>query len=312
MGKIGIISVIPKDFTHAFPTMEKSLREKGMSMYPGTFKMFYPFKEISGIRRTGLDPDAVYIKNLQGEAKQVEIERVTALRKKLEDATGLNLAPGSSYWNDIQPAKLRDGDNVFDLDNPQQAIVFAWLRVHPRIASSLEAYQRGEYLPETHFYIKDKDVEENLAYQKKKAVNDMIIKLDSMSPDKRKKVARLVGIPVDDNMKEVVVYNELDRFIKQEVVKEGPYKGQSSVNIFKSISTLDDTQLAVRDVVEKALASNIYREDKGGKITEGGFIRFGSKSEMIQFFLDEANQLDLLELEQRVQLKDINALKSAV
>lgn len=308
MGKIGIISVIPKDFTHAFPTMEKSLREKGMSMYPGTFKMFFPFKEISGKRRTGLDPNAAYIKNLKGEAREVEIERVTKLKQELEAATQLDLSPNSSYWDEIPPVKLGDRDNIFNLDNPKHAITFAWLRVHPKIASSLEAYQRGDYLPDTHYYVKDKDVEDEIKYKKNKAINDCVIKLDSMSPDKRKKIARLVGIPTDDNMKEVTVYNELDRFIKASIISSGPYKGQNPVRVFDSLTSLDDTQISVRDTVEKALAANIFREDKGGQIVEGNSVKFKDKRQMIEFYLDEANQFELLELESRVKLKDVNSV----
>lgn len=306
MGKTGIISVIPKNFDHAFPTMEKSLREKGLSMFPGTFKMYFPYKEMSGKRRTGLDPDAAYIDNIKDpELRSTEKARVKALKDKLEKETQLDLSPNSKYWDTIYPAKLSDGDNIFDLSNPEKAITFAWLRVHPTIARSLEAYMAGEYLPDTHFYVKDTDIEVQLAYNKTKAINDAIGKMESFTVDKRRKVARLLGLPIVEDTKPEVVYTELDTFIRTPVVKTGPYKGQDSLNVFKDISGLNDNHIYVRDLVNQALAKNIYREGKAGVITEGDAVRFKNREEMYKHYLDEDHQQDLFELEQRIKVKEL-------
>ena len=52
-----------------------------------------------------------------------------------------------------------DGDNYFDLNVPLQELAFSWLRVHPTIASSYQAWERGDYPAETQFYVVDDDVE---------------------------------------------------------------------------------------------------------------------------------------------------------
>lgn len=306
MAKTGTISVIPKNFDHAFPTMEKSLREKGLSMFPGTRKMLFPYKERNGYRRTGLDPNAQYIKNIKDPAiKQAEIERVTKLRAELEEKTGWDLNPKSTFWDDMDPYKLFDGDNHFDLDNPAQAVAFAWLRVHPTIASSLEAYNAGDYLPDTHFYVKDAEVETTISYKKKKMINDAIIKMESLSLEKRRKVARLVGLPVDEETKEQIVYNDLDTFLKEPTIKAGPYRGQDPVHVFNSIATLDDRIIDIKDTVDQVLSKQILREGKAGRIMEGETERFTDKDEMLKYYLNEDHQLDLLELKQRLKVKEL-------
>lgn len=308
MAKSGIISVIPKNFDHAFPTMEKSLREKGLSMFPGTFKMLFPYREKSGKRRTGLDPNALYIQNIKDQdARLAEINRVTKLRQELEQKSGYDLSPDSKFWNDIAPYKLQDGDNFFDADNVEQQIAFAWLKVHPTIAKSLQAYSAGDYPPDTHFYVKDTDAESEISYNKKRLINDAIKKMDAFSLEKRRKVARLVGLPTSEDTKEEIVYNDLDTFIRSEAIKSGPYAGQNGAHVFNSIAELDDNLIAIKDTVETALNKKLYREGKGGRIMEGETVRWNSKAEMLKFFVDEENQLDLLELEQRIKGKEILA-----
>jgi hypothetical protein len=306
MGNTGIISVIPKDFSGAFPTMEKSLRDKGMSMFPGTFKMFFPYKEYSGVRRTGLDPEASYINNMKDPvAQSMEREKVAKTKARLEKATGLDLSPDSKYWEGVFPVKLSDSDNVFDLQNPIQEIAYSWLRVHPLIASSIAAYERGEFLPETHFYVKDETLEAGIKYKKNKLKTDAFIKVDSWSLPKRRKVARLLGLPIDEETPEEVTYNALTNFLNEPSVIAGPYKGMDSLTAFGYFSDIDDNQIYVRDLVGQALSRNIYREGKGGRIMEGERVVFQTRADMEKFYFDEDNQGDLIELEKKVKFKEL-------
>lgn len=147
MSRIGKISVIPRDHSNSqVETMESSLMKKGKTRVPGTGVFKYPYKEIGGKYRTGLDPDAAYIKRIQDPQEQkLEIERVKKLRKRLEEALGgVDLSPTSKFWNyalatstddmlHVQPYKLLDGDNYFDFSNPLLELAFSWLRVHPTI-----------------------------------------------------------------------------------------------------------------------------------------------------------------------------------
>ena len=129
MGKIGKISTLKKDYNNSqLQTMQGGLAQKGLTRIPGTGVFKYPYKELDGQYRTGLDPNASYIRRMGDSLeREMEVERVIALKEKLEAALGdVNLGPRSSFWNyglststddtlHVQAVKLMDGDNYFDL-----------------------------------------------------------------------------------------------------------------------------------------------------------------------------------------------------
>jgi hypothetical protein len=314
MGKIGKISVIPKDYgSAAMPTMEKSLRERGHSRAPGTVLMRFPYREASGKYRTGLDEDAKYIKEMpEGDLKEAEKARVIALRKKLEEATGLDLNPRSSYYNHlskdtykVSPIKLRDEDNIFNLEDPWQEITWCWIKSHPSIAHSLTAYNKGLYPADTQFYVNDEDVESEVLFKKKKVINDAIIRFDGFSIDKRRKIARLLDLPVTDSTKEEVVYNLVDDFLKKSTVIGGVHKGREPVKVFAAYAGLPDAVLNIRNIVNVAFKEQVYREKEGGRVYEGELEVFKNKDELINFLLDDRNQRDLLELESKINARKL-------
>lgn len=314
MGKIGKISVIPKDFDGAFPTMEKSLRQRGMSRAPGTTKMMLPFKELNGKYRTGLDENAKSILKIEDPSlRKLEQERVKALRISLEELTGIALGSTSQYYNftskqpgiHVEPVKLSDGDNIFNLEDPWQHITYLWLSADPRIASSLAAYERGEYPHETQYYVNDEDVESAVQYRKKKTANDAIIKFDSWSLEKRRKVARLLDLPVSENTREELVYNLVDNFLKSAQVPEGVHKGKDPIRVFTLYADLKDDVLYVRDTVEQAFKHQIYKEKKGGRVYEGELEVYRDKQELIDHLMNDDNQEDLLELEKKLKVKKL-------
>lgn len=239
MGKLGKISTIKKEYSSSgMQTMQGGLAGKGMTRIPGTGVFKYPYKELDGKYRTGLDPDAAYIKRIQDPTeRELEINRVKELRDRLQAALGdIDLGPRAPFWNyalststedtlHVQPYKLMDGDNHFDLSIPFQELTFAWLRVHPSIASSYQAWERGEYPADTQFYVADDEIENAIVYKKKQLINKAISKFDSMTPAKKRKVARLLGLPITENTKDEVVYNEVDNVLKQTEFKSGKYQG---------------------------------------------------------------------------------------
>ncbi len=190
MGKIGKISTLKKDYNNSqLQTMQGGLSLKGLTRIPGTGVFKYPYKELDGQYRTGLDPNAAYIRRIQDPLeREMETERVTELRKKLESALGdIDLGPRSSFWNyglstssndtlHVQPVKLVDGDNYFDLSIPLQELAFSWLRVHPTIASSYQAWERGEFPADTQFYVADDEIENAVLFKKKQLINKAIVK----------------------------------------------------------------------------------------------------------------------------------------
>ena len=323
MGKTGKISTIKRDYSNSaqLQTMDSGLSQKGMTRIPGTGVFKYPYKELDGKYRTGLDENASYIKRIQDPLeKELEIERVKALRTKLENEIGdIDLGPRSQFWNyglslstddqtHVQSVKLLDGDNYFDLSVPFQEIAFSWLRVHPTIASSHQAWERGEYPADTQFYIVDDEIENAVVYKKKQLINKAIVLFDSLTPDKKKKVARLLGLPVTEETKEEVVYNLVDNVLKQTEFKNGKYSGLNPVEVFNRFATMKDDLLHIKDLVKQATAHSVYRIKANGKIYEGEYEVAKDEDDLVRFLADDDNQDELLILEGKLKTKKLAAI----
>ena len=322
MGKLGKISTLKKDYNNSqLQTMQGGLAAKGLTRIPGAGVFKYPYKELDGKYRTGLDPDASYIKRIQDPTeRELEKERVTKLRQKLESELGdIDLGPRSSFWNyglsisnddnlHVQPVKLMDGDNIFDLSNPLQELQFSWLRVHPTIASSYQAWERGDYPADTQFYVADDEIENAVLFKKKQLINKAIVKFDSMSPEKKKKVARLLGLPVTDNTTEESVYNQVDNLLKQTEFKNGKFSGLDPVKVFNQFADMKENLLNIKDLVKQALHHSIYRMKPNGKIYEGEFEVAMDEDELIKMLADDDNQDTLLTLEGKLKSKKIAAI----
>ena len=319
MGRIGKISTLKKEYNNSqLQTMQGGLSTKGLTRIPGTGVFKYPYKELDGQYRTGLDPNASYIKRIQDPLeREMEIERVTALKAKLESALGdVNLGPRSSFWNyglststedtlHVQAVKLLDGDNFFDLNVPFQELAFSWLRVHPTIASSYQAWERGEFAADTQFYVADDEIESAVMFKKKQLINKAIVKFDSMTPEKKKKVARLLGLPVTEETKEESVYNQVDNMLKQTELKAGKYQGLNPVEVFNRFADMKENLLHIKDVVKQAISHSIYRVKATGKVYEGEFEIAKDEDELIKFLADDDNQDELITLEQKLKTKKL-------
>ena len=248
---------------------------------------------------------------------ELEIERVTQLRVKLEKALGdIDLGPRSQFWNSgksqgvndmlhVQPEKLFDGDNYFDLSNPFRELTFAWLRVHPTIASSYQAWERGEFPADTQFYVVDEDIESQILYNKKQIINKAIAKFDQMSPEKRRKVARLLGLPVTEDTKEEIVYNLVDNLLKMTEMKTGSFKGLNPVEVFNRFADMKENLLHIKDLVKQAITHSIYRSKPNGKIYEGELEVANDEEDLVKWLIDEDHQDELLTLEQKLKSKKL-------
>jgi hypothetical protein len=322
MARLGKISVLKRDYNSSqLQTMQGGLAQKGLTRIPGTGVFKYPYKELDGKYRTGLDPDAAYIKRIGDTLeKELEIERVKTLRAKLEEALGdIDLGPRSAFWNyglstsnddqrHVQPAKLLDGDNMFDLSIPFQEIAFSWLRVHPTIASSYQAWERGEYPADTQFYVADDEIENAVIFKKKQLINKAIAKFDSMSPEKKRKVARLLGLPVTEDSKEDLVYNQVDNVLKQTEFSSGKYQGLSTVEVFNRFADMKENLLHIKDLVKQAIAHSVYRVKPNGKVYEGEFEISKDEDDLIKFLADDDNQDELLILEGKLKTKKLASI----
>ena len=322
MGKQGKISTIKKAYNDSMlQTMQSELAKRGMTRIPGTGVFKYPYKELDGQYRTGLDPNASYIRRISDPTeRELEIERVTELRDRLQSALGdIDLGPRSKFWNyglstssedtmHVQPVKLLDGDNLFDFTNPLQELAFAWLRVHPTIASSYQAWERGEFAAETQFYVMDDEIENAVVYKKKQLINKAIVKFDSMTPERKKKVARLLGLPVVDDTKEEVVYNLVDNLLKQTEFKDGRYQGLNPIEVFTRFADMQDGLLHIKDLIKQALTHSVYRVKANGRIYMGEQEVAIDEEELAKFLINEDNQEDLIILEQKIKGKKLAAI----
>jgi len=322
MGKIGKISTIKKEYNNSqLQTMQAGLALRGYTRIPGTGVFKYPYKELDGQYRTGLDPKASYIRRIIDPLeREMEIERVTALKTKLEDALGgVDLGPRSSFWNyslstsiddsmHVQPVKLMDGDNYYDLSMPLQELAFSWLRVHPTIASSYGAWERGEYPADIQFYVADDEIENAVMFKKKQLINKAIVKFDAMTPEKKKKVARLLGLPVSDDSREEFVYNQVDNLLKQTEFKNGKHTGLNPVEVFSRFADMKENLLHIKDLVKQAIAHSVYRLKPNGKVYEGEFEVAKDEDDLVKFLADEDNQDQLLVLEGKLKGKKIASL----
>jgi hypothetical protein len=322
MGKTGKISTIKKEYNSSqLQTMQSGLAAKGMTRIPGTGVFKYPYKELDGQYRTGLDPNAAYIRRINDPLERdLEKERVTALRERLQNALGgVDLGSRSQFWNyglststndtmHVQPVKLIDGDNYFDMSIPYQELAFAWLRVHPTIASSYQAWERGEFPADTQFYVADDEIENAVIFKKKQLINKAIAKFDGMSPEKKRKVARLLGLPVTEETKEDAVYNQVDNVLKQTEFKNGKYQGLSTVEVFNRFADMKENLLHIKDLVKQAIGHSVYRVKPNGRIYEGEFEVAADEDELVRYLADDDNQDALITLEQRLKSKKLAAV----
>lgn len=315
MGRIGKISTIKKEYSRNTGSLESSLAMNGFQRFPGTGIRIVPAKSPNGKYITGLDyekPYPKYMLTMGQQELELEIERIKELREKLEAQSGLDLGPKSEYYSQIyndnvqhkaQIVRLIEGDNIFNLeDDVFQAITFEWLRNHPLIASSWQAYEQGKYPSNTQFYVNDDNIEQEITFKKKTAMNKAISLLETLSLERRKKVARMLGLPVTDNSKEMFVYNLLDSFLKQPEVRDGEYKGANPVKLFVELAEMKDKLLHVKDVIEQAITQSILRV-KAGRVYNGHEELAKSKEDYLAHLMkDKAdNQEDLLALEKQLE-----------
>lgn len=308
------ISPIKKDYPASFKTMESSLASLGYYRSPGTRRYLMPKREADGKYRTGLDENAKYLLSLSGEERESEISFIRETLKKLKsEFPDIDFGPRSKVWNAFSESELKvshlplgNTDIILHTDNSNDLLNYCWIRVHPDIAKSLESYNRGD-CADCQYYLANDDAENKAIYSKKKKINQAIITFEALTPTKKKQVARLMGLPITDDTKEEAVYNMVDNTLKEPEFKSGEYKNLSTLSVFNDLVKLTDERLAVKDLIEQAIRHNVYRTGSGDTIKEGGEVISASKSELVEYLLDEKNQKELAALESKVKQKKIAA-----
>lgn len=318
MGTIGKISPIKKQYSTEYgQSLASSLAQQGMTMVPGCFDIKQPYKERNGDYRTGLDPNALYIKAMPKAEQEQEIARVTALKEELEAMTGLDLSPRSEFYTKMYApdtfgssmravyVKLIDGPNTFNLADPMSAVTYAWLRVHPEIAPSYFAWERGQssircpQISQCKFFVDDEEYETEIAYKDNTIINKAINGLETMSPTRQMKIAKLLNLPISYNSKPNVVYNALNKYLKEGTTKQGARL--ANVKSFNEIASMADENIDIRFSVKEAIDFNIYRRGKGGLIYEGDVLVGNDETEVVEFLSNPKNQEFYLALKKKIQ-----------
>lgn len=314
MGKQGKISILKKEYADP-KSIEGSLAALGRHKFPMTADRIVPYKEKDGSYRTGLDENALYIKRMKPEEQVIEKARAKAERKRLEDATGLDLGPKSDYYvkmfdenfgnaNRAIIVRLPGSDTIFNLEDNSDAITYAWVSRHPSIARSYEHWEKGDV--EDHrvrFYVNDTNIEAELVYKKENKINKTIRKMEDLDPEKKRKVARLLGLPVSDNTSEIVIYNELNKYIKTGEVQSGEHKGSDSITMFELFADMQNENLSLHDLAHQLLTHSVYRRKQGGRIYDGEVKVFDSLEKLIEFLAIPENSEDLFALKERLKAK---------
>lgn len=311
----GTVSISPyiKEYSASAKSQESSLASHGMLRAPGTTRPFIPHKEATGKYRTGLDKDAQYLLKMSKEERKIEEDKIDAMLAILKKAfPDVDFGPHSKIWNvwSNEPFKANkvNAANTDIYLHPDRDIMdlltYAWVRVSPVIAKNKAAIENGE-CPDCQYYLNDEAAETKVMFNKKMAVNKATASLEKLKddPTKIKKVARLMGLPVTEDTSLERCYILLDTELKESQVRRGENAGRGTIGLFNEICELSDEVLNVKDLVEKAIRHNIYRET-GDKLTEGTITIADSKADLVRTLLKPDNQKELLALMARVKVKE--------
>lgn len=295
---VGVIAPISKGSGDS-KTLYGSLLAEGYHRAPGASLFLTPKMEKDGRFRTGLDDKASYIDELPLEEQEIERKRVSAWRSRCEEYFRVELGATSKFYTDMFIAGSSDTvlplfslsakeEMVFDLDNPEQLVIFAYLRVHEDyIAPSYDAYYLGMVKDPTkiQFYVKDEQTEMIRTFNKNSEMNKAIAFLENSNDSKKRSIARCLNLGVNNNTSPEMVYNLLNSFIKQGVLEEGYFKGKKSIDLFNQYMSMKEETLNIYDLVKRALDYNVLRTDSVSKHIYKGGVKVGENIEMVAAYL---------------------------
>jgi hypothetical protein len=269
-------------------TLEGSLFQNGYNFIPGTVRKFFPRVDSRGVIRTGLDENSPKFRGILNlEAREQEIQRVTQLREYYESLLDESLAPTSTFYDEIKENgyTLEDGDNIFNMENPREAINFYWLLETEMVAPSLDDIDSGKVdTAIVKFYVYNGEVETKTTFERKKRINSAIAELDRMSALKRKKIQKLIGLGLPADSTEEEVYNAVDEFLRTPATA----MDRDPIEEFTKIVSYSDDLLDVKALVKDLVDRNIVRI-KGSIIYEGEHVWSKSIEEFELFLTDPKN-----------------------
>ena len=269
-------------------TLEGSLYQNGYSFIPGTARKLYPKVDSRGVIRTGLDENSQKLKAiLDSKAREQETQKIKQLREYYEAVLDESLQPNSTFYDEIKEngISLEDGDNIFNLDNPRDAVNYFWLMETEMVAHSLDALESGIYDPsKVKYYVYDGEVESKATFERKKRINSAIASLDKMTSSKRRKIQKLIGLGLSIDSTEEEVYVALDEYLRT----PSSNLGLDPIDNFIRITSYSDDLLEVKALTKDLIDTNIVRV-KGSIVYEGEHVWAKSVEEFELFLADPKN-----------------------
>lgn len=267
-------------------SFEGSLYNEGHVFVPNTVRKFFPKADRNGYVRTGLDPDAIRIRLMADpKVKKDEMDRLSTLRDYYSSLLNEDLTPNSSFYQELKEKgfSLEDGDNIFNMEDAEQAVNYYWLMETGMIAPTLEALESGQFDPSiVKYYVHDEEVDSKIKFDRKRKTNDARVKLDTMGPIERARVAKLIGLGVSFNTTNEEVYNILDDYLS----KSASQLGMDPIDNFTKICSMSSELIEVKSFVIDLERANIIRV-KGSIIMEGNQPWAKTREEFEQLLLDK-------------------------
>lgn len=269
-------------------SLEGSLYREGLNFIPGTSKKFYPRVDSRGVIRTGLDENAMKLRAIEDpEVREQEIQRIKFLKTYYESILDESLDPTSTFYDEIKESgyTLEDGDNIFNLENPRDAVNFFWLLETDMVAPSLDELENGRFdVSIVRFYVHDGEVESKSAFERKKKINSAIAALDKMTAVKRKKIQKLLGLGLPADASEEEIYNALDEYLRI----PANALDQDPINAFTKITNYSEETLAIKTLIRDLIDYNVIRV-KGSIVYEGEHVWAKSVEELELILADPKN-----------------------
>jgi hypothetical protein len=266
-------------------TLEGSLYQNGYSFIPGTTRKFYPRVDSRGVIRTGLDENSPKIRAIfDPKVKEAEVQRIKQLKDYYESILDESLEPNSTFYDEMKEngVTLEDGENIFNMENPREAVNFYWIMETDMVANSLDDIESGKVDTSiVKFYVYNGEVETKVTFERKKKINSAIASLDKMTAVKRKKIQKLIGLGLPMDSTEEEVYNAIDEFLRT----PASAMDRDPIEQFAKITSYSDDLLDVKALVKDLVDKNIVRI-KGSIVYEGEHVWAKSIEEFELFLTD--------------------------
>lgn len=281
-------------------SLEGSLYRNGLQSIPSAMKKFYPRVDARNQIRTGLDEKALKIQAIQNKKdRAAEEDRIKQLRLMYEAQLGEDLTPASPFWDTIKgnsddPSQtggysLEDRDNIFDLNVPIQAVNYYWIMETGQIAKNVDDIESGKVDSSVIFYVHDDATESSAKFERKKKINNSRAILEKMSEVTRKKVAKIIGLPISETASAQKIYNLLDEYLDT----PRHQLNQDPVEVFIRVAEMGNELLNIKALVIDLLRHNIVRQ-KGTLIREGE-TTWAKNVEEFEYFLADPKNSEALQ-----------------